>query len=45
MDAKEAPCQHATVDELAELPFHEAGDVTVTFTLTGQERFQMPGDD
>jgi hypothetical protein len=37
--------QDATIEELAKLTFHKPRNVPVAFTLAGQERFQVPGDD
>jgi hypothetical protein len=45
MDTKKAPSQNARVEDLAKLTFHKPRNVPVAFTLTGQERFQVPGDD
>jgi hypothetical protein len=45
VDTKKAPRQDATIEELTKLTLHKPRNVPVALTLTGQERFQVPGDD
>jgi hypothetical protein len=44
MHTKKAASQHTTVQELAKLTFHEAGDISLPLALSEDEGFQVSSD-
>ena len=45
VDTKEAPRQHAALEELAKLALHKGRHMTIPLAMPSQERLQMSGDD